>query len=670
MYYRSTHLSMFFFICISLIQLKANTLPNRIYVIDNGGYSMLSTVSLNNNNISIDKSVRFLSKPNLIDIKSFDVLLADCDQYFVFNTKNPTGSSIELLENTVINPEAEINPTNITSKTIAVDEDVVIEFDVTQYNINDFFTVGLKSDEGSSKQYNFSFKNNNIVKIFNGTTEQDLTTAVTSPNSKFFIKKVGNVLTFYSGSTTNLVGTITLLNSAALMIYFNATTATNANIGLCLKRGLRVSEGGEALTYYNPKKGIDGSYVKLTDNKLRIKFKQEYNANSTEEKPKVNIIKSDRSMTSVSLSSVKVGTNWKEIDISSLNLPVNNIHTLELVSNKGEKSYLKFLPKDGVLPAPFEVKPVTITNAPSDITVSCYDQVANTPAPQIKDGYTGNTLTPTYRLERAFNNTCTPCNEKLLRIWEGVDSKCYPYKVTQVVTVVDIDKPKFTVSSLPDLTGVVYCSAFDMANVASYFSGTATPTAVDEGSCEAPTVTGPTFEVDYIGCDKIVRGVWTATDKCGNTATLEQKMKVTYESLSFINDADVPSSINNVNLGECYTPDIVIDYSQLCPSCATGNCGVVLPADHPFILSVLNCINDDIIPITKGGCDSKIDMTTEYKVYCGASSNGGQGYYVLRTWTFKSGCGNSLCKWQWIKVNNPTFTQPNTPTDCNYNPGN
>ncbi|BDS15665.1 LamG domain-containing protein [Aureispira anguillae] len=100
----------------------------------------------------------------------------------------------------------------------------------------------------------------------------------------------------------------------------------------------------QPVIYAEPQQELDGGYVQLEDDKLRIKFNQDYAVSGGGETINYKIYKWDRTIYSGSFTA-SYGINWKELDLSSFNLSNNEHYTIKFEANKGEQYILRFKTK-------------------------------------------------------------------------------------------------------------------------------------------------------------------------------------------------------------------------------------------------------------------------------------------------------------------------------------
>ena len=100
--------------------------------------------------------------------------------------------------------------------------------------------------------------------------------------------------------------------------------------------------------YAELKNKLDGGYIQLEDNSLRIKFNQEYGVDGSGETINYKIYKWDRTSYSGTFNA-NYGVNWQTLDLSSFNLNDGEHYTIEFEANKKEKYILRFKTKPSQL---------------------------------------------------------------------------------------------------------------------------------------------------------------------------------------------------------------------------------------------------------------------------------------------------------------------------------
>jgi hypothetical protein len=557
---------------------------------------------------------------------------AQCDQIFNFNTANGSNNSIQFNPNSNLGVETEILTNAIYSKQIGANEDGGIEFEVSQYQATDNFSIGFKSSD--NKTYYFSFASND-VKILNNGNVVTPSPLVPSRNGRFSIAKVGNTLNFYNGIF--LVGSVNLVSNVTLTMDYVPSSSINANIVLCFKR-TSASDGVEGETFIVLKRDIDASYAKLIDDKIRIQFRGDYN--STDDEARIKIFDKKRNiLLDQKLTNCKVGTNFKQIGLSNLSFNNNEVYTLELTANKGEKYCTRFLPVGGSAPTPFVVIPPIINkNAIPDITINCVSEIP-TATPTVTDGYTGAPVSLSYTKETMSKIGCINCLEKVLRIWEGQDSKCYPVKVVQVVTINDVTPPIFTSTIPPHST--ISC----LGTLPPLFN--TLPTATD---CNASAKVVEEQIISYETQGEVTTYLWTAIDDCGNKTVATARVLRANGCPTIDVVKGFPADKQIVNPVVSCNAFSLIPASYTCtPTPTQIGATINVEANDPKILLISECLKDDIPPIATDDCDVTLNMTIKYSIKCDVG-----GYYVFKKWIFTDRNNRWSYYTQIIKVFSPT----------------
>ncbi|MCF8280049.1 MAG: DUF11 domain-containing protein [Bacteroidales bacterium] len=244
----------------------------------------------------------------------------------------------------------------------------------------------------------------------------------------------------------------------------------------------------------------------------------------------------------------------------------------------------------------------TLINIPADITVTC----GNFPSSPTVLG--SDNCDPD--VEVIFKETTAPgCPQKIVRTWLGVDDCGNQAEETQIITIIDTDPP--VLSAAPANLSVT-CGA----NVPT----AAVLTATDD--CMGMLPVTMTETITGVGCDKTIQRTWTATDACGNNATVSQTIEV--------NDAEPPVIAGT-------------------PANLTLHCGDQVPAAI-MLTATDNCT-----------AHLQVDMVeTTTATPCGQE--------ILRTWTSTDACGNSSSVSQLISLTDdlaPTAIEPvDLTVDC------
>jgi hypothetical protein len=278
------------------------------------------------------------------------------------------------------------------------------------------------------------------------------------------------------------------------------------------------------------------------------------------------------------------------------------------------------------------VPPIIDKSTIADVVITCPNQMP-TSNPTVTDGYTGAAITLSYREEKMTKTGCVNCFEKVLRIWEGQDSKCYPVKVIQAVTIKTDILPTFT--STPPQPQTTNCGT-----IASFTIPSAT------GPCGS-IIPKEEQVVSYESVGKIITYKWTITDDCGNTAV--QTSTITFT------DANCPTINTTQGLPlDRVIQDPLVECNKYDLSATTYTCnspiGVIqeVEANDPRIQLIAGCLKDDFPPLATDDCDNSLDMTIKYSIICDIG-----GYYVLKRWIFTDDAQKSVFYTQIIKVFGP-----------------
>jgi large repetitive protein len=267
-----------------------------------------------------------------------------------------------------------------------------------------------------------------------------------------------------------------------------------------------------------------------------------------------------------------------------------------------------------------DTKNPTFTTIPATLTVDCVNIQGSSP---LASDNCDTSLDVIYKETLLGTSTTTPngCTYRVLREWSAVDNCNNRGSTSQTLVVQDTKAPKFT-SSLPDMT--VSCTSIPSLSI--------NPSAVD--NCDTKltyTVKETIIQGQGLCADNYtIRREWTATDKCGNSATTSQLISVEDKLAPVI--VGIPSNLT-------------MSCSQLVPAIAT-NVGAM------------------------DNCDKQLDITfKETKV----NGNCTDTYTIRREWTATDNCGNKGTRTQTIVLRDviaPTFTTipQNITVDCDKIP--
>lgn len=253
-------------------------------------------------------------------------------------------------------------------------------------------------------------------------------------------------------------------------------------------------------------------------------------------------------------------------------------------------------------------QPPVVTFTPAPLTVECVqgkDYTTFFGTPQFSHlPYTNMPLTITFSDLSDVNG----CDQTLTRTWTAADQCGFTATASQTITIVDKSAPIFSTPKPADVT--VNCDAIPAAIVMD---------AVD--SCYgAMSITAvETREAIAGACASNYRLLrsWTATDPCGNTATVVQT--ITVQEL---------------------TPPV---FTTPAPADITVDCGNVPPA---------------VTLTATEFCTGKTITATSTDQQQGPAANK-CNYQILRTWLATDDCGNSTTVSQTITVQDttrPVFT--------------
>lgn len=295
-------------------------------------------------------------------------------------------------------------------------------------------------------------------------------------------------------------------------------------------------------------------------------------------------------------------------------------------------------------------------SVPGDITVSC----DNIPAPAQLTA-TDNCSEVEIDFEETYTGTCPVI---ITRTWTATDVCGNSTVKTQVLTVIDNVPPVFD-TQLENITA-------ECDNVPDPVEVTATD------SCSEVEID---FEETYAGtCPVVITRTWTATDACGNTATMTQVVTVSDTTAPYFSGvpANITVSCNAIpDPGEVQAFDncdenVEIDFSQQSTSgfctyyifrtwVATDDCGNtatvtqmvtvvddIAPVLHGVPADVLVSCNDipEVPEVTAtDDCSAEIlvsfdEVTVELEC----------GYKIIRTWSANDQCGHTTVATQEILV--------------------
>ena len=230
--------------------------------------------------------------------------------------------------------------------------------------------------------------------------------------------------------------------------------------------------------------------------------------------------------------------------------------------------------------------PPTLTGVPADLTMDCSDYAAGLPAANViaqdicddnVDLLTGTTEIP------------VDCGVIVWRTWLATDDCGNQTMAIQTITVQDLTPPAI-VSAPADIT--ISCNEPEPSDQ-----------PVFEDACSNMTFTAASGIV-MIDCGEEIQRSWTATDECGNSTTVYQK--ITKVDLDTPVLSDLPA-------------DITVDIDM-----------IPLPGS----------------PTATDECDNNVNITFSESVVTTTGCN----QVITRTWTATDDCGHSATASQVITV--------------------
>jgi hypothetical protein len=318
--------------------------------------------------------------------------------------------------------------------------------------------------------------------------------------------------------------------------------------------------------------------------------------------------------------------------------------------------------------------PPTFTFMPANVTVQC-SNLSAAGSPSATDACGSVTITHT----DAFTPGACPDAGTIVRTWKATDGSGNTVTATQVITVVDTQAPNFV--GVADIT--VQCYAVPAPN---------TPTATDNCDTDvAITYNGQTRTNGSCVNQYILVRRWTATDNCGNTRSVTQRITVIDTNRPFF--TSFPA---NVTI-QCSDPTPPVASPTASDSCGTatvtylGQAITAGPCANSFVIrrswrATDQCGNStvqtqfiqvvDTTPPTFTSVPANVTITCPNPLppvgtptatdncmgsvsisYLGQTASGScpSGHTVTRTWRATDVCGNSTTAVQVITVLPPSF---------------
>jgi len=324
----------------------------------------------------------------------------------------------------------------------------------------------------------------------------------------------------------------------------------------------------------------------------------------------------------------------------------------------------------------------TFTFVPANVTVQC-NSVPSVGNPTATDNCAGP-VTITYNGQTRIDGSCED-TYVLIRQWTASDICNNTRTATQRINVIDTQRPNFT-SAPANVT--VQCDAIPAV---------ATPTATD--NCDlmvTMTYNGQTKTNGTCLNNYILTRRWTASDNCGNTRSVSQRINVvdngkpvftSFPADQTIQCTDPIPGIGSPTASDACEGTVTVTYlgqsttSTLCPGLyqlkrtwrATDACGnttaatqtiSVVDTQPPGFVSVpahvtINCDQSPPPlgnPVASDACGGYVQITFLGQVR--TDGNCLYNYTLTRTWRADDLCGNTMTATQVITVQDvtmPTF---------------
>ncbi len=324
-----------------------------------------------------------------------------------------------------------------------------------------------------------------------------------------------------------------------------------------------------------------------------------------------------------------------------------------------------------------DTKAPVFAGVPASIDISC-DGVLPLSEPTASDNCDKQvSIAETTRREPG---TCTD-SYRLIRVWTATDNCGNSATASQVVTITDKVAPVF--AGVPAAV-TISCDATLPSASPKVTDNCDNDLAINETQSRKPGLCPEAYE--------IVR-LWTATDNCGNTATVSQVVTVTDDQkpvfafvpapVTLVCDAALPNTQPEVSDNCDQNVEIKESRESKAGDCpgnstlirtwtAVDNCGntatasqVVTLVDNkaPVFANVpqatsISCEGTlpTSQPIATDNCDQKPAITESAKTTPGTCPG---NYSVTRVWTATDACGNTATASQVVTVTDtkkPTFT--------------
>ncbi|MEZ4950494.1 MAG: hypothetical protein R2784_14075 [Saprospiraceae bacterium] len=266
-----------------------------------------------------------------------------------------------------------------------------------------------------------------------------------------------------------------------------------------------------------------------------------------------------------------------------------------------------------------------------------------------------------------------PCGEELIRTWTATDDCGNTATASQTINVTDGTPPVF--ANVP----------FDVTIECSEALPIDEPSVSDD--CD-PDVDLTFVDTDVPGAcpeERIITRTWTATDDCGNTATVSRVITLQDSEAPVLTGVpaditadcgNIPPVPSNITATDNCDTDVDITFEEIANpgACAanqsimrvwtaTDNCGnsvsqtqmiTVSDDEAPVFANIpsdvtVECSNIPApqTPTATDNCDTDVQIDLDESTFAGACP---EDYVLIRTWTATDDCGNSTTVSQTLTV--------------------
>ena len=315
-----------------------------------------------------------------------------------------------------------------------------------------------------------------------------------------------------------------------------------------------------------------------------------------------------------------------------------------------------------------DTTPPEIGAIPDEVTIECDEMVGD---PVITDNCDPD---PTVVFDESITDGNCPNNYTIDRSWTATDNCGNVVTKTQRITVQDTESPVF--EALDDITA-------DCANIPDPSAVNATDNCTDN----VMITPSETIIPGICSGNYTILRTWTATDECGNTASLQQQIDVSDTTAPQLSNIPIDATLNCEDSDNIPTPDIndncdpnpalshtdqltggdCVDNSSIIRTwTATDDCGNTSTASAIFTILDLSAPEitvppdftvecDNIppppVPVVNDNCTDSITVVYSETNLLGICTD---SYPVIRTWTATDECGNSSTISQVMSVEDTT----------------